>query len=176
MNIDSGVLTAKQLGFSLSSRRNSNSRSTAMKFDFDKAVNTLSKNKILTKTSQLGLLSKLEKAGFTLSTAVPLLIKADELDVLGVLEASSDKVLPLVATAIETAPALLPLASAALKVPSELLGLGAVISLAGAVGVIVEIPDDSLVNIALQSFLFVPLGVILPGALGVGSVILSKLK
>ena len=48
-------------------------------------------------TSQLGLLTRLEKAGFTLTTAIPLLKAADDADVLGYLEASSDTVLPLVA-------------------------------------------------------------------------------
>lgn len=94
-----------------------------MAFDFDKAVDTLADNKILTKvllillldvsstyanlptytynaikqTAQLGLLTRLENAGFTLSTAAPLLKLVDEQDLIGYLEASSDKVLPLVA-------------------------------------------------------------------------------
>lgn len=135
-----------------------------MSFDLDKALNTLSSNKILTKvpnivdfppccliwsnhfftqTSQLGLLTRLEKAGFTLKTAVPLLIKADELDVLGILESSSDKVLPLVAQGIEVAPALLPLAATALNTPPSTYYAGAAASLLAAVGILNAIPDDS---------------------------------
>lgn len=122
------------------------------------------------------MLSRLEKSGFTLKTAVPLLVLADDLDLIGVLEASSDKVLPLVATGIEAAPALLPLAGVALKQSPTSLFAGAALSAAAAAGVIVAVPDDSVVNIALQTALAVPLGAILPGALAVGGVLLSKLK
>ena len=122
------------------------------------------------------MLSRLEKSGFTLKTAIPLIVLADDLDLLGVLEASSDKVLPLVATAIETAPAILPLAGVALKQSSTNLFAGAALSAATAVGVIALVPDDSVVNIALQTALAIPLGAILPGALAVGGVVLSKLK
>lgn len=118
----------------------------------------------------------MEKAGFTLSTAVPLLKKADELDAIGVLEASSDKLLPLVAKGIELAPALLPLAGVALKTPPTVLFGGAAAALAATGAEILLIPDDSIVNIALQTIIAVPLGAILPGALGVGGVILSKLS
>jgi len=81
----------------------------------DKILGSLAKNKILTKTAQLGLLSRLDNAGLSLSKTAPLLKKADELDLLGVLAASSDKVLPLLVTAVDTAPVLLPIAGAALK-------------------------------------------------------------
>jgi hypothetical protein len=60
-----------------------------------------------------------------LTTAAPLLVKADELDLLGVLEASSDKVLPLIATAIDLAPSLLPLAATALKTRPQVMFGGA---------------------------------------------------
>ena len=48
--------------------------------------------------------------------------------------------------------------------------------MAAAAFVVNGIPDDTTTNIALQTALAVPLGVILPGALGVGGVLLSKLK
>jgi hypothetical protein len=124
----------------------------------------------------LGLLTRLEKAGFTLTTAKPLLILADDLDLLGVLEASSDKVLPLVAKTIDLAPALLPLAGTALKTPPTVFFGGAAASLAAAAGVIFLVPDDSVISIALQTVSTVTLGVIIPGALGVGGLVLSKLK
>lgn len=101
---------------------------------------------------------------------------ADDLDLLGVLEASSDKVLPLAATAIEAAPALLPLAGTALKQSPSTLYAGAALSAAAAVGLVAVVPDDSIASIALQTALAVPLGAILPGALGVGGLLLSKLK
>jgi hypothetical protein len=124
----------------------------------------------------LGLLSRLEKSGFTLSTAVPLLIKADELDVIGVLEASSDKILPLAATAIDLAPAALPLVKVAINTPAPLLFIGALASAAAAAGVVFIVPDDSVANVAIQTALVVPLGLIVPGALTVGALLLSKLK
>eukprot|EP00597_Dinobryon_sp_UTEXLB2267_P001033 CAMPEP_0170066812 /NCGR_PEP_ID=MMETSP0019_2-20121128/6400_1 /TAXON_ID=98059 /ORGANISM="Dinobryon sp., Strain UTEXLB2267" /LENGTH=147 /DNA_ID=CAMNT_0010274057 /DNA_START=177 /DNA_END=620 /DNA_ORIENTATION=+ len=147
-----------------------------MAFDFDQAVNTLSSNKILTKTSQLGLLTRLEKAGFTLTSAAPLLKFADEQDLIGVLEASSDKVLPLIGKAIELSPALLPVAGTALKTPPTVLYGGAAASLAAAGALIAVVPDDSVLNVALQVSLGLTLGAILPGALGVGGFILTKIK
>ena len=127
-------------------------------------------------SAELGLLSRLEKSGFKLTTAIPLLVKADELDVLGVLEASSDKVLPLVATAIDLAPAALPLVKIAINTPAFLLFIGAGASAAAAFALTVVIPDDSITNVALQTALVLPLGVIIPGALTVGAGLLSKLK
>lgn len=168
-----------------------------MKFDLNRAVNTLASNRILTqvlnqshinillfysriiscyKTAQLGLLTRLEKAGFTPSSAIPLLKLADKYDVVGILESSSDKVLPLVAKGIELAPQLLPLASKALKIPSSTLFVGAAASAAAAVGLLYVVPDDSVVNIALQTALFVPLGLVAPGGLAVGGIVLDKIN
>lgn len=121
-------------------------------------------------------MTKLEKAGFTLTTAKPLLVLADELDLLGVLEASSDKVLPLAAKAIDTAPALLPLAGTALKTPPTVFFAGAAASLALAAGIIFLIPDDSVPSVAIQTAAAVTFGAVLPGALGVGGLLLSKLS
>ena len=128
------------------------------------------------KTSQLGLLSRLEKAGFTLSSAAPLLKLAEEKDLIGVLEASSDNVLPLIGKAIDLSPALLPVAATALKTPPTVLFGGAAASLAAAGLLITTVPDDSALDIALQVALGIPLATILPVALGAGGVILSKLK
>lgn len=120
-------------------------------------------------------MSKLEKAGFTLSTAAPLLKKADELDALGVLESSSDKLLPLLATTIELAPSLLPFASVALKQSPSALAGGALASAAAAAALVAVVPDDSVSSVALQTFLAIALGLILPGGLAIGSFLLSKL-
>lgn len=161
-------------GFSFSSARIAK-RALSMSFDLDRAIDTLSSNKILTKTSQLGLLTRLEKAGFTLSTAVPLLKLAEEKDLLGYLEASSDKVLPLIAKAIELSPSLLPLAAPALNAPPAVFFAGAAGSLGAAGLLIATVPDDSVTNVALQVAAGVPLGVLLPGALAVGGTLLGKL-
>jgi len=147
-----------------------------MKFDFNKAVNTLSRNKVLTKTAQLGLLSRLDKAGFKLSTAKPLLKKAEELDVLGVLEASSDKVLPLLATVIDLAPGLLPLAGPALNTPPIVLFATGFASLAAAFAVITVIPDNTVSDVALQTALVIPLATIIPAVTLIGGGVLSKIS
>jgi len=121
-------------------------------------------------------LTKLERAGFTLKSAAPLLKFADDNDLLGVLEASSDKVLPLIGTAIELSPVLLPVAGAAIKLPPFALYGGALLSAVSAAAVVYIIPDDSASSIALQTLLAVPLGVVLPGAFGVGGFLLNKLR
>lgn len=92
------------------------------------------------------------------------------------LEASSDKVLPLIATGVDLAPSLLPLAAVALKTPPAVFFGGAAASAVAAAGAIFLIPDDSVLNIALQAAVAVPLGLLLPGGLTVGGVVLSKLK
>ena len=150
---------------------------TVMKGDqIDKILTKLEREKILTKTAQLGLLSKLDRAGLKLSTVSPLLVKADELDLLGLVSASSDKVLGLAVTAVEFSPALLPIVGGVVKAGPTPLLAGAVASLAGAGAVIAGIPDDSVANVALQTALAVPLGAIVPGACIVGAGVLSKLK
>lgn len=105
-----------------------------------------------------------------------MLIYADENDLIGVLEASSDKVLPLVAKAIELSPALIPLAGPALSVPSTALYGAALASITTAGVAIAVIPDDSITNVALQTAIALPLGALVPGALAVGGYLLSKLK
>jgi Protein of unknown function (DUF1118) len=177
-----------------------------MAFNIDSVLSSLARNRILTKvrmlrnvinlyrsspcctskltavhpiklqTAQLGLLTRLENAGFTLTTASSLLIFADDNDLIGVLEASSDKVLPLIATGVDLAPSLLPLAAVALKTPPAVFFGGAAASAVAAAGAIFLIPDDSVLNIALQAAVAVPLGLLLPGGLTVGGVVLSKLK
>ena len=169
------ALIACACAFSTMGARDSSS-SLKMVFDLNKAVNTLSRNKVLTKTAELGLLTKLEKAGFTLTTAKPLLKLADEVDALGYLEASADNVLPLAATAIELAPGLIPLAGTAIKAGPAPLGLGAIASAAAAAAVVYTVPDDSVTDIAIQTAAVIPLGLVIPGAITIGAVFLSKLK
>lgn len=118
----------------------------------------------------------MEKAGFTLTSAAPLLKFADEQDLLGVLEASSDKVLPLIGQAIELSPSLLPLAGTALKAPPAAFFGGAAASLAAAGAIVFAVPDDSVASVALQTALAFPLGAIIPGALIAGGALLNKFK
>eukprot|EP01039_Chlorochromonas_danica_P005689 gene5689-6273_t len=163
-------------GFYLTPSLKARVAAPSMAFDLDKAAAVLAQNKILTKTARLGLLTKLEKAGFTLSSAAPLLKLVDKYDLLGVLEASNEKVLPLLAKAIDLTPSLLPLADQALKAPPSALAGGALASLALALGEVALIPDDSVGSIALQTLLFVPLGVVLPPVLGLSCLLLNKVK
>lgn len=73
-------------------------------------------------------------------------------------------------------PALLPLAGVAIKTPPPILFAGAAGSLGAAAALILVVPDDTVANIALQVAAGIPLGVILPGALGVGGFLLSKIS
>jgi len=156
--------------------RNRNSMIMAADFNVDKVVTTLARNKILTKTAQLGLLTKLEKAGFTLTSAKPLLKLADKYDAIGVLIASNEKVLPLIAKGVELAPALLPIAKVAVNTPPTSLYAFAAASLVAAGAAISVIPDVTVTDYALQTVIAVPLGVIVPGACVVGATLLGKLN
>ena len=123
----------------------------------------------------MGLLTKLEGAGLKLSSVKPLLVLADKLDALGIAEASADKILPLAAKAVDLAPALIPIAGAAIKTPSSTFFGGAAASLVAAVAVS-SLPDDSVLSVAAQTAVTVALGGILPVVLGAGGVVVSKLK
>lgn len=124
----------------------------------------------------MGLLSKLDKSGVKLSTLAPLLKAADKAGVLSIVEGSSDKILPLVSTAVDFAPGLIPIAGTVLKAgPAPLIAV-ALASLTAAGSVIVLVPDDSIASIALQTLAAVPLGAIIPGSCVIGAGLLSKLK
>lgn len=170
------LVVASASAFMSGLSRNKNSLKMAADFDVDKVVRTLSRNKILTKTAQLGLLTKLEKAGFTLTSAKPLLKLADKYDLIGVLVASNEKVLPLIAKGVELAPSLLPLAKVAVNTQPTALYSFALASLAAAGAAIAVIPDVTVTDYALQTVLAVPLGVVVPGACVVGATLLGKLN
>ena len=156
--------------------RNKYSVKMAAEFDVDKVVRTLSRNKILTKTAQLGLLTKLERAGFTLTSAKPLLKLADKYDVIGVLIESNEKILPLIAKGVELAPALLPLAKVGVNTQPSALYAAAAASLVATGVVLAVIPDVTVTDYALQTLVAVPLGAIVPGACVVGATLLGKLN
>jgi hypothetical protein len=68
-------------------------------------------------------------------------------------EASGPELLPLLPTIVDVAPAALPLLASAVSIPAAafpVLGLGL---LAASVGAVSVIPDDSVVNVALQTIL-----------------------
>ena len=129
---------------------------------------------LLTKVAESGLLSKAQAAGLSLSKLEPLLqLAASNPEILVLVEASGPELLPILPTVVKVAPPALPLLAAAIQVPPPalaVLGLGA---LGAAAGVVYVVPDDTLVNIAAQTFAVGALGA--AGLAGiVGSVVLGK--
>jgi hypothetical protein len=130
---------------------------------------------LLSKVAASGLLSKAQNAGISLSTLEPLLTLAVENpDILILVEASGPDLLPILPTVVDLAPGALPLLAAAVGIPAPLIqgaGLGV---LAAAAFAVVSIPDDSVVNIALQT---AAVGLALPAAAAAfaGGTILGKL-
>jgi hypothetical protein len=130
---------------------------------------------LLSKVAASGLLSKAQKAGISLSKLEPLLALAvDNPDILILVEASGPDLLAILPNIVDIAPGALPLLAGAVSVPPLFLqaaGLGVL----GAAGFAVfSIPDDSVVNVALQT---VAVGLALPAAVAAlaGGTVLSKL-
>lgn len=135
---------------------------------------------LLSKVAESGLLSKAAKAGFTLSKVESLITLAanqgvlDEVLVLA--EAAGPELIPLLPSVVELAPAALPLAATALQLqPGTLQGL-AVASAAAAYGIVNAVPDDTVVEVAVQTIAAATLGVVVPGACLVGAGLLGKVK
>ena len=129
---------------------------------------------LLSKVASSGLLSKAQKAGLSLSKLEPLLaLAAENKEILILVEAATPELLPLLPTVVNVAPAALPLLAAAIQIPPAALGVVGLGSLGAAAGAVVVIPDETLVQIAGQTF---AAGVL--GAAGVasiaGSVVLGK--
>ena len=147
-----------------------------MSADVDRLIGKVAQQKLLTQTAQLGVLSKLDKAGVKLTTLGPLIKQADKLGALSLVEGKGEQLLPLINKAVDLAPALLPLTKGLIQGgPTPLIAL-AIVSLASALVVVGVIPDDSVSNVAVQTLIAVPRGAIVPGACGVGAAILGKLK
>ncbi|GKY96525.1 hypothetical protein MPSEU_000612100 [Mayamaea pseudoterrestris] len=130
---------------------------------------------LLSKVAASGLLSKASKAGIKLSSLEPFLeLAASNPDILVLVEASGPELLPLLPTIVDVAPAALPLLAGAVGIPSAafpVLGLGL---LASAYGAVAFIPDDSVLNVALQTTI---VGASLVGAIAAfaGGAILGQL-
>lgn len=130
---------------------------------------------LLTKVAKSGLLSKAQKAGLTLSKLEPLLaVAAENKEVLILVEAATPDVLPLLPQIISIAPGALPLLASAISIPPIGLAVLGLASFGAAAGAVVLIPDDSLVNIATQTFAVGALGAAGVASL-VGSVLLGKI-
>ena len=129
---------------------------------------------LLTKVAEVGLLSKAQAAGLSLSKLEPLLeLAAKNPDVLILAEAAGPEVLPLLPKVVELAPPALPLLAAAIQVPPTALAVAGAGALGAAAGVVILVPDESLLQIAGQTFAVGALGA--AGLAGiVGSAVLGK--
>ena len=131
---------------------------------------------LLTKVAKSGLLSKAQDAGVSLSKLEPLLdLVAANPDILVLVEASGPELIPILPTVVDLAPAALPLAAAAIGTPPALLQIAALGSLGATAGIVYLVPDDTIVNVALQTVAAATLGLAVPAASLVGSVVLGKL-
>jgi len=129
---------------------------------------------LLTKVAQSGLLSKAQKAGLSLTKLEPLLaIAAENKEVLVLVEAATPELLPLLPKVVSLAPQALPLLATAVTVPPSALSAAGIASLAAAAGAVVLIPDDTLVNVAAQTFAAGALGGVGLASLA-GSTVLGK--
>eukprot|EP00617_Octactis_speculum_P017513 CAMPEP_0185743122 /NCGR_PEP_ID=MMETSP1174-20130828/724_1 /TAXON_ID=35687 /ORGANISM="Dictyocha speculum, Strain CCMP1381" /LENGTH=181 /DNA_ID=CAMNT_0028415563 /DNA_START=66 /DNA_END=611 /DNA_ORIENTATION=+ len=152
-------------------RRSSRSQ---VRMDVATVLNKVQDARLLSKVSELGLLSKAEAAGITLTDLVPLLRLADEFGAVSILASVIDE--PYVPQLIDLAPKLLPLAGTALNIDPSLLYIAAIGSLGAAAAEVVVIPDDSLQLVALQTFLAILLGAVVPAASLVGAFVLGYKK
>jgi len=142
---------------------------------------TASEQGLLTKVAQSGLLSKAAKQGITLSKLEPLILFAAQKgildEVLILTEAAGPEIIPLLPTVVNLAPAALPLLGLGLDILSPtLLQAVALASAAAAFGVVYIVPDDTIVEVALQTLTVVILGLTVPAASLGGAFLLGKLK
>jgi len=142
---------------------------------------TASEQGLLTKVAQSGLLSKAAKQGITLSKLEPLILFAAQKgildEVLILTEAAGPEIIPLLPTVVNLAPAALPLLGIGLDILSPtLLQAVALASAAAAFGVVYIVPDDTIVEVALQTLTVVILGLTVPAASLGGAFLLGKLK
>mmetsp|Transcript_2154 Transcript_2154/g.6133 ORF Transcript_2154/g.6133 Transcript_2154/m.6133 type:complete len:193 (-) Transcript_2154:121-699(-) len=130
---------------------------------------------LLTKVAQSGLLSKAQKAGLSLSKLEPLLaLAAQNKEILVLVEAATPEVLPILPKIVEVAPAALPLLANAVAIPPSALQVAGLGAFAAAAGVVVLVPDDTVVEVAIQTLAVGALGAAGVASLA-GSAILGKI-
>lgn len=134
---------------------------------------------LLSEVANVGLLSKAEESGLSLTQVEKILaLTAENPDVLILLEAAgpdAGKFLPTVTKLVDVAPAALPLLASLIQIPESVLLLGAVASLGAAGGIVVLVPDDTVLSIAAQTTavgIFAALG----AASAVGASVLSFIR
>ncbi len=135
---------------------------------------------LLTKVAKSGLLSKAAAAGITLSKLEPLIITASQKgildEVLILTEAAGPDILPLLPTVVDLAPQALPLLALGLDIPPVVLQGAALASIGAAYGILTVVPDDTVAQVAAQTFAVAVLGVAAPVASLVGATILGKIR
>lgn len=82
----------------------------------------------------------------------------------------------MIGTAIELAPGLLPFAAIALNTKPTVFFGAAAASAGAAAAAVFLIPDDNIALIAAQTLLALPLGVLLPGGLAIGGLVVGKIE
>jgi hypothetical protein len=119
---------------------------------------------LLTQVAQSGLLSKAQEAGLTLSKLEPLVaLAAENKEILILVEAATPEVLPLLPKLVDLAPGALPLLATAITIPPSVISAVGLASLVAAVGAVVVIPDDTVLQVAEQTLAV--------GLLGAGGVV-----
>ena len=135
---------------------------------------------LLSKVAQAGLLSKAASKGITLSKLEPLIIAAADKGVLDevliLTEAAGPDILPLLPTVVDLAPQALPLLALGLDIEPIVLQGAALASIGAAYGIVGAVPDDTVAQVAIQTFAVALLGVAVPAASLVGATILGKVK
>lgn len=171
------ILVCTTNAFAPTFRQNLGVRSTRrcqVRMDVATVLRKVEDNRLLSQVADLGVLSKAEAAGITLTDLIPLLRLADEFGAVGLLASVIDE--PFVPELVDLAPKLLPLAGTALNLEPSLLYAAAVGSLGAAAAEVYIIPDSSVQLVALQTFLAILLGAVVPAASLVGAFVLGSLK
>jgi hypothetical protein len=132
---------------------------------------------LLSKVAQSGLLSAAQEAGISLSSLEPFLaLAAKNPDLLILAEAAGPDLLPLLPKIVDLAPSALPLLTLAVGIPPALLQVAALGSVGAAFVTLQIVPDDTVTEVAIQTFAVATLGLAVPVASIAGATILGKLK
>lgn len=131
---------------------------------------------LLTQVARSGLLSKAQDAGISLTKLEPFLeLAASKPELLVLVEASGPELLPILPKVVDLAPDVLPLAAQAITINPGALSTAAVASFLAAAGIVYIVPDDTVLNVALQTVAAATLGVAAPAACVIGGTVLKTI-
>merc|ERR1719199_2013688 len=122
-------------------------------------IRTVEKKQVLSAVADLGLLTRAAEAGVKIQDLGPLLEFADDSGALALVEATPVQLLPLL---VNTAPLLIGLLKPLTFVPAPLVLLGAPVSIAAAAALVATVPDEDVIDVAIQVFGAVVLGAVVP--------------